>query len=217
MIKTPESPSEVIIIDILTAPRGEDSMLPGPPGKSAWIGHPLTSRIAGFGATTLEIVGTTAHIRWYGLDVGDELSALTYARDVLRRNRGPVVSFGEGNYVPRMLVARANDRGLPAGTDLQAAAVDGVDLADSVTLGRCFPRLTLAETAAAYELIAPEPAHAVRLPSDPRDVLAAALRARLDTIVTLHARLHLGPTGAIAGSIINGRTSPSEATLRQAA
>ena len=198
--------NDVLIVDIVTAP-SPTGFGPSYLTHRRWEGHPLVSKIVGFAAARVCVDRDTSHVTWYGFDVGAEAGALNYARDILERGAGTVVTFGPHGYVLRMMEARMRDHGFEVSRGWGGMRRASLDLGDEVTLGGMFPSVSLGHTVKMYELFThdPERRHvraAERSGALAPEALGERLRVRMDVLVTLHAQLRLGPMGGIVGSLV---------------
>lgn len=216
---------EFLVFDVLTVPTESFSNLP--PRHQEWIersvgrlrdrgaaitvdeyaaAHPVYGFVAGFAAATLRQIGREVYLTRYGFDVVGEYGALDYANETLAGHRGVTVGYHSGGYLPRMLLARLLTAGIKPAFNAERLMAQHVDLADTVTLGGMFAPPPLALTLEAMggrcdrtRLDVAAAKSAVDRGDD--DVLAEELRARIDTITRLFARVWIAPDACVNGSL----------------
>lgn len=227
---------DYLVFEVLTVPTESSSNLP--PRHRQWLEkcvsrihpggdtftaddysavHPVYGMVAGFAAAKVRIVDADVYITHYGLDVADEIGALDYAHETLATHEGVAVSYHSGGYVPKMILARLLASGIRPQFHAQELMARHIDLADTVTMHGKFMPPPLALTLDALGLRSDRPRPDLGTLKDAcdrgdDDALSDELRARVDEIVRLFARLWAAPNANIHGSLRARQvcTPPSE-------
>ncbi|BET68227.1 hypothetical protein ASA1KI_31450 [Opitutales bacterium ASA1] len=183
--------------------------------------HPLYGTIVGFAAAKVRLVDSGTFVTHYGLDVGDEASALQYAQETLAKNRGVTVSYHGRGYLPRMLLGRLLTHGIKPQYDVRHLANSHVDLADTVSLHGMFSVPPLALTLETLGVRTDRPRLDLVRAKDACDrgddeTLDEELRARVDDLTQLLARLWASRNSVVHGSLRARQVCAPSTDLRRA-